>query len=359
MTFHQKIRFFYRLLHRYNPFRAPVELIELGDPKSNAPIFVSGNYEHTLERLIKKLSGISCRLLVADSAGINVWCAAGVGDFNENKIIDAIIATKLHEKTSNRVLILPQLAAIGINTKKLRDETGFSVTWGPAHFDDLNEFIRNGYKSSENMRIAKFPFLDKLENAIGVMGVFLFPILLAFWYPRQVFFFLFSISHAAFGTLLGYDFLPAKYPANKTLLLAFLQGITAPFIHRRFKFGLTLFEKLVIGIVAHLLIAIDMIGSTPFFKTTIEHWLKTGTNKSLFQPYLTENCRSCGKCVEVCPKGVLRKTSNKIQVFLESECCECLACVKQCPFDAIQNIGPGYKDDIRSLERKPVRRSPF
>jgi len=44
-----------------------------------------------------------------------------------------------------------------------------------------------------------------------------------------------------------------------------------------------------------------------------------------------ERCDACGKCVEICPKNVLIKTGNKIEVKDVLECSLCLDCVEVCP----------------------------
>lgn len=348
----------YQLLHRYNPFRAEVGLERIGCPTPDSPVFVSGNYETTVWQIREFLAPFDCWLLVCDSAGINVWCAAGVGDFNENKIVDAVISTKLSEQIRHRTLILPALAAVGVDCEKLRKETGFRVIWGPVHGRDLPEYIRAGLKRTPEMKLAVFPLRDRLEQAIGIFGVFLFPAVLAFWWPGQVGWFMISLFHAIFGTMLGFSHLPPKYPANKTLLLGGLQAVgLAIWRLMKGKSDRRFFERLFLGALAHFLIAIDMIGSTPFYKTTIVSWLKSGNNSSLFQPGLNENCTSCGKCAEVCPKGLFsRGGDRKIGVDLRGECCECLACIKQCPVFAIDNVGTGFKDDIRSIDEAELRK---
>ncbi len=353
----KRFHYWYRLLHRYNPFRAEVGLRRIGQPDEESPVLVSGNFEHTVEQLEEVLQGQNCRLLVADSAGINVWCAAGVGDFNENKIIDAVVATELDKQVRHRRLIVPPLAAVGIDCKRLTRETGFTVIWGPTHLDDLPEFLRQGGKRSEAMRLARFPWRDRWENAVGMIGVFLFPILLIRRFPRQIGWYFFSLLHAVCGSLLLYDRLPPKYPANKTALLGVAQALTLLLSHRLRRRDPYLVERLVIGAVVHFLIAIDMIGSTPFYKSTIHHWLTTGNNRSLFQPYINDSCIDCGRCIDVCPKGIFERRvgGNSVRVRLERECCECLACVKQCPVQAIENQGEGCKDDIRSLEHPPKK----
>ncbi len=363
MAVHPHVAYWYRLLHRYNPFRAEVGLSAIGNPGPDAPILVSGNYEHTVEQLRAAItdSGVACWLLIADSAGINVWCAAGVGDFNEIKIVDAIVATRLAEKVTRRQLILSPLAAVGIDRDRLRRDTGFTVTWGPAHLDDLPAYLRAGCKREPAMRLAKFTRFDRAEQVIGMLGVFSFPLVFAYWWPRHVGWFMGSLLHAIAGSMLGYFRLPPKYPANKTMLLGVLQALMVVFFWPRRSAGAfatspSIAARLILGLIAHVLIAIDMIGSTPFFKTTIIDWLRTGRNDSLFQPDLTAACTSCGQCIEVCPKGLFsRNAAKQVVVDRTQGCCECLACVKQCPHGAISNVGTGWKDDIRSLTPEAVR----
>ncbi|MFZ2960170.1 MAG: HgcAB-like fusion protein [Candidatus Ozemobacteraceae bacterium] len=363
----------YWLLHRYNPFRAEVGLRAIGNPGPDAPVLVSGNFEPIVEELEQVLDGFHVWLLVVDSAGINVWCAAGVGDFNEHKMVDALVATRLSEKVTSRRLVVSPLAAVGIDRDRLRRDSGFDVIWGPAHLDDLPAFLRaGGVKRTPEMRLARFPLRDRFEQAIGIMGVFALSLVLIPWHRREVLWFYASVAHAVFGTMLTYDVLPPKYPANKTMLLAAIQAVVL--LALRPTSGMPLSRRLIIGLVAHFLVALDMIGSTPFFKTTIVHWLSTGNNESLFQPGFNESCTSCGRCLEVCPKGLFSRTDApektvglegehrhatskpRMTIDLSKSCCECLACVKQCPMHAIDNIGRGWKDDIKSLDALPERR---
>jgi len=45
----------------------------------------------------------------------------------------------------------------------------------------------------------------------------------------------------------------------------------------------------------------------------------------------SKNCDACGKCVETCPRKVLAKTGNKIEVRDLMECTLCQDCVDACP----------------------------
>lgn len=56
--------------------------------------------------------------------------------------------------------------------------------------------------------------------------------------------------------------------------------------------------------------------------------------------FLPENCTGCGKCIEVCPRGVFRKNEKKVYITDRDKCMECGACFNNCEFDAL-TIGTG------------------
>ena len=45
----------------------------------------------------------------------------------------------------------------------------------------------------------------------------------------------------------------------------------------------------------------------------------------------SKNCDACGKCVEICPRNVLAKTGNKIEIRDLMACTLCQDCVHACP----------------------------
>jgi DNA-directed RNA polymerase subunit D len=53
--------------------------------------------------------------------------------------------------------------------------------------------------------------------------------------------------------------------------------------------------------------------------------------KYLPQIEISKNCSVCGKCVEMCPKKVLAKTDNKIEVRDLMACTLCQDCAEACP----------------------------
>ena len=68
-------------LFRWLPHRAPTGLFQLGQPDENSPVIVTGNFSLTIKRVKKALEGENLWLLVVNTDGINVWCAAGGGIF--------------------------------------------------------------------------------------------------------------------------------------------------------------------------------------------------------------------------------------------------------------------------------------
>jgi len=60
-----------------------------------------------------------------------------------------------------------------------------------------------------------------------------------------------------------------------------------------------------------------------------------------------EKCTGCGRCLEVCPHGVLDIREKKVFATDRDRCMECGACMKNCAFDAITvNAGVGCASAI-------------
>ncbi len=58
--------------------------------------------------------------------------------------------------------------------------------------------------------------------------------------------------------------------------------------------------------------------------------------------YDSEQCAGCGRCVEVCPRGVFEMRDKRAAVTDKDLCMECGACARNCEFGAIAvNSGVG------------------
>jgi hypothetical protein len=138
-------------------------LYAAGSPGLDAPVLVTANYKLSFDLLRRVLSGLDAWILVLDTKGINVWCAAGKGTFGTAELVRRLRAMRLSELVSHRRLILPQLGAPGVQAHRVEEETGFAVSYGPLRAEDLPQYLRAGLKATPAMRAVRFGFLDRLE----------------------------------------------------------------------------------------------------------------------------------------------------------------------------------------------------
>jgi len=82
-------------------------LYSLGKPDKNSPVLVSANYKMSFDKLRKELKGIDAWILVLDTKGINVWCAAGKGTFGTQELLNRIAIVQLEKVVSHRTVIFP------------------------------------------------------------------------------------------------------------------------------------------------------------------------------------------------------------------------------------------------------------
>ena len=137
-------------------------LYAVGAPDNNSPVLVSANYKLTFDTVRKNLDGVDCWLLILDTKGVNVWCAAGKGTFGTDELVHRIEAVKLSEVVSHKKLILPQLGAPGMSAHEITKQTGFSVLYGPVRAEDIKEYISSGFNVTKEMRTVEFNLRDRL-----------------------------------------------------------------------------------------------------------------------------------------------------------------------------------------------------
>lgn len=137
-------------------------LYAVGNPNSESPVFVSANYKYSFDHLRKNLDGLDGWILVLDTKGINVWCAAGKGTFGTDEIVNRVKATRLPELVKHRKLILPQLGAPGVKYYEVKKQTGFTSRFGPVRANDIPQFLENHLHATPEMRMVRFNFFDRL-----------------------------------------------------------------------------------------------------------------------------------------------------------------------------------------------------
>jgi hypothetical protein len=136
-------------------------LYALGSPIPDSPVFVSANYTLSFDALRSALEGMDGYILVLDTQGINVWCAAGKGTFGTDEIVRRVMITRLGEVVNQRKLILPQLGAPGVAAHEVKKRSGFRVEYGPVRAADLPKYLKMGIATPE-MRRVEFHLRDRL-----------------------------------------------------------------------------------------------------------------------------------------------------------------------------------------------------
>jgi len=137
-------------------------LYGVGNPGDKSHVLVTANYKMSFDRLRKELTGLDAWILVLDTKGINVWCAAGKGTFGTAEMINRIGMAGLGRIVSHHTIILPQLGAPGVAAHEVRKQTGFSVVYGPVRAADIKDFLKSDMKATREMREVRFGFLDRL-----------------------------------------------------------------------------------------------------------------------------------------------------------------------------------------------------
>ncbi|RMG46668.1 MAG: 4Fe-4S dicluster domain-containing protein [Acidobacteria bacterium] len=325
---------------RMFPHRAPTGLLAVGRPGPDSPVLLTGNYTLTVRRVLRALRGVDAWLLVADSRGINVWCAAGGGHLTHHDVITAIRAARLDEKVRHRRIVLPQLAAPGVERRKVAEATGWKVVWGPVRAEDLPAFLGRGLRATREEREVRFSPADRLEMAavwagpmtaiagpvaglaggwpVGLAAALLVPVLVGALFlaagrlPVQ----------GASGAVVYAGAALAGTVAGEGMLA--LAGAASP--------GGAVVLLLVLG-AAMAVLSIDLAGTTPLMPSTVNRF-----RKGLDVELLPDRCTGGGECLLVCPRGVLRMDGRRRKAVRErpERCLWCGACIVQCPADAVR-----------------------
>ena len=154
-------------LLRVLPFPCSTGLIKIGNPGRNAPVLLTGNFRLTVERVRRALKGIDAYLLVANSRGVNVWCAAMGGHLTNHDVVSVLKTSGIGKLVDHREVILPQLAAPGIESKIIHHKTGWRVVWGPVYATAIPQFLDNGREKTLEMRTVRFAWPQRLEMGVS------------------------------------------------------------------------------------------------------------------------------------------------------------------------------------------------
>lgn len=140
----------------------PAGLYAIGYPTAADPVVVTCNYKMTFDIVRNVLSGRNLWLLVLETFGVNVWCAAGKGSFGTGELVRRISATELAKAVSHRRLILPILGAPGVAAHEVARRSGFAVSYATIRAADLPEYLDSGMVTTSEMRQLTFSLYERL-----------------------------------------------------------------------------------------------------------------------------------------------------------------------------------------------------
>ncbi|NOX32657.1 MAG: hypothetical protein GXP56_02810 [Deltaproteobacteria bacterium] len=148
-------------IKRYQYAVAP-GLYGIGKPDKNSEVLVTANFKLTFDHLRKELKDINAWILVLDTKGINVWCAASEGNFSTRELVKRIKASSLEKVVDHKRVIVPQLGATGVSARAVKKGAGFRVVYGPIRASDIPAFLQNNKKADKKMRQVTFNLYERL-----------------------------------------------------------------------------------------------------------------------------------------------------------------------------------------------------
>ena len=143
-------------------YRVMPGLYAVGQPPADSAVLVTANFKMSFDRLREQLTGRDLWILVLDTKGINVWCAAGKGTFGTEELLSRIRQVRLHDLVSHRCLILPQLGATGVSAHEVKNRDGWRVSYGPVRAVDLPTYLDSKLKATTEMRRMHFPLRERI-----------------------------------------------------------------------------------------------------------------------------------------------------------------------------------------------------
>jgi len=338
-------------LLRVLPFPCKTGLAKIGNPGRNAPVLLTGNFRLTVERVRRALEGIDAYLLVANSGGVNVWCAATGGHLTNHDVVSVLKTSGIENLVNHRQVILPQLAATGIEGKIIHKKTGWKVVWGPVYATSIPRFLSRGLEKTVEMRTVSFSWPQRLEMAvawafpISVLSLLVFPFwregvlpLVGFvWGWAFLIFLSFPLYQERIGTTgtgknIGFIFF--NFGERGLLLFLWvlfmlsLVGYTT--LAGDFSWALA-FRWGLSSLIVVLILGLDLTGSTPVHKSGLHE------DRLLSIALYAERCEGASFCEQVCPTDVFEVDYDRQLASLcrAEQCVQCGACIVQCPFDAL------------------------
>jgi SAM-dependent methyltransferase len=266
---------FFRVLPPYP--QVDPGLYAIGLPDEASPLLVTGNYDLTLRRLVASLDGkANVWLLVVDSSGINVWCGAGGGFLNAERVIGAFKMSGIQDWHMTQHMVLPQLCANGVNGQTIRDQTGWRVDWGPIRASDIPAYLDRDFLKDDGMRTVRFPLRDRLEMVSATLGLYALMILIPvaiiwrdlFW-PTTI-----SLVGLSYFYALALPMIPGRDGLVKSIPLALI-ALVGMLVYSSIigsDTPLLLFRRGIGMVALSVFVAAEMQGMSPLMRGEQANW---------------------------------------------------------------------------------------
>lgn len=353
-------------LLRLFPLSARTGLIKIGNPDRNSPVFLTCNFRLTVESVKRALERTDAYLLVANSRGINVWCAAAGGLFTNHDVVSVLKTSGIEELVDHRNVILPQLAAAGVEAAVVRKKTGWKAIWGPVYAEDLPGYLKNDLAKTPKMQVVEFPIVQRLEMAAAwafPISLLVVPIALLFarhavipllclvWGSCMIIYATFPLYTRLLGPgrkkILG--FIDFERGGMQFLFWGLSMLALLAYGNATGQFGWGFFLRWgVVTLIVIVAVTVDLMGSTPTYKSGLHE-------DRFFTVVLDEQkCKGAGFCEQVCPAHCydIDQDRRVARMARSDKCVQCGACIIQCPFDALSFHSPAGDTILPETLRK-------
>jgi NAD-dependent dihydropyrimidine dehydrogenase PreA subunit len=346
------------MFFRLFPCPTKIDLRRIGNSDRQSPVLLTCNFYITVRRLIRNLKDMNVWLLVADSKGVNVWCAASGEEFNTHSVVSAIKTSGINELVDHRQLILPSLGAPGIKAEDVEHQTGWTVRWGPVRIKDIPAYLNSGQQRTEAMKRVTYNWRERLDTSLSSLFPFFFVGVLGFliFGPNLLWHYLSVASATFFFFMLICPWLPGRRGLTKVVVLEIILAIAwvvSEGLNMPDRFPIR--ADFIIAMVMLLVYGSELGGLASTLASDLDPFLaKLGVgavgnvafagkvrtellNDMRELTYDRDKCVSCRNCMEVCPQGCWASDDKNRAVLAKKEkCTACRACIVQCEGEAIK-----------------------
>jgi hypothetical protein len=260
-------------------YLVPAGIYAVGHPSAQDPVLVTANYKMSYDIVRNQLAGRNVWILVLETYGVNVWCAAGKRTFGTAELVRRIQETGLSRLVSHSQVLVPILGAPGIAAHEVRKQSGFTVRYATVRAGDLPEYLDNGMVTTPRMRQLTFSLRERLVlipvelmlslKPLALIGLLLLAVPLLLGFPSAgvrllVAFYAAALTGLALTPLL-LPWLPGRHFSVKGAVAGVVLVAGYLLVGPRFELGLfsTLAAILILPTVSAFY-ALNFTGCTPF-----------------------------------------------------------------------------------------------